>query len=262
MRRLGFITDVHADVHALQDALRELDRLGCDPIVCGGDVVDYGLFPEETLALLRRRKIPCVRGNHDRWMAARWRADEPDDLDDDNDADAEDAEDAADAEDAEDASGSDLSPESLRYLAERPLAWDAILEDVDVAVRHGSPRGEMYGIVEAISLPDARRHLEKAEAEVPLVGHSHRAFVLELPAGALIANPGALLRDPAEDFRQRAMLYDPGTGKFVAEDALPTPGTFGVLELPSKRFTVHRAKDGVEVDVPRVTLGIMSSRRP
>ncbi|MGO9837343.1 MAG: hypothetical protein ACLP1X_24375, partial [Polyangiaceae bacterium] len=40
------------DVHALGDALRMIDAMGCDAIVCAGDTVDYGLFPNETLALL------------------------------------------------------------------------------------------------------------------------------------------------------------------------------------------------------------------
>ena len=39
MYRLAIISDVHADVHALTDALAAIDRLACDAIVCAGDVV-------------------------------------------------------------------------------------------------------------------------------------------------------------------------------------------------------------------------------
>jgi len=48
----------------------------------------------------------------------------------------------------------------------------------------------------------------------------------------MVANPGALLRDPAS-----------------RDDAVSTPGTFAVLELPSLRFSVHRAHDGTEVEI-------------
>jgi hypothetical protein len=34
---------------------------------CCCDLVNYGLFPEETLALLRERGIVTIRSNHDRW---------------------------------------------------------------------------------------------------------------------------------------------------------------------------------------------------
>lgn len=65
--RLAIISDVHADVHALRDALAQIDKLKVDQILCCGDLVDYGLFPEETLTLLRERGVVAIRGNHDRW---------------------------------------------------------------------------------------------------------------------------------------------------------------------------------------------------
>jgi predicted phosphodiesterase len=78
--KLAIISDVHGDVHALRDALAQIDRLDCDQIVCGGDLVDWGLFPAETIELLRERKIPCIRGNHDRWATGRGRADDLDEA--------------------------------------------------------------------------------------------------------------------------------------------------------------------------------------
>jgi predicted phosphodiesterase len=66
MTRLAIVTDVHADVHALRDALAQIDKLGVDQILCCGDLVDYGLFPDETLTLVRERRIVTIRGNHDR----------------------------------------------------------------------------------------------------------------------------------------------------------------------------------------------------
>jgi predicted phosphodiesterase len=77
MALIAIISDVHADVHALRDALVQIERLGCSRIVCAGDLVDYGLFPEETIALMVERQIPCVRGNHDRWALGVGRADSP-----------------------------------------------------------------------------------------------------------------------------------------------------------------------------------------
>ena len=52
MYRIAILSDVHADVHALTDALAAIDRMHCDAVVCAGDVVDFGLFPDETIALL------------------------------------------------------------------------------------------------------------------------------------------------------------------------------------------------------------------
>jgi hypothetical protein len=30
-------------------------------------LADYGLFPEETVAILRERRVTTIRGNHKRW---------------------------------------------------------------------------------------------------------------------------------------------------------------------------------------------------
>ena len=61
------LSDLHADVHVLQDALHTIYQLNCDGIVCAGDVIDYGLFPDEVIGLLIQHNIPTIRGNHDRW---------------------------------------------------------------------------------------------------------------------------------------------------------------------------------------------------
>lgn len=65
--KLGVLSDVHSDLQALKEAFRQLDRMGCERVVCAGDIVDYGPFPDETIALLQKRGVPCIRGNHDWW---------------------------------------------------------------------------------------------------------------------------------------------------------------------------------------------------
>lgn len=61
--RLGFVTDVHGNLHALRAALDVLHDV--DEVICLGDVVDLGPQPVEVVDLLRERSIRCVRGNHD-----------------------------------------------------------------------------------------------------------------------------------------------------------------------------------------------------
>lgn len=69
--RLGILADVHSDVAALDDALARLAALGCDEIVCAGDVVGYGYAPDGAIATLRANGVATVRGNHDRWLIER-----------------------------------------------------------------------------------------------------------------------------------------------------------------------------------------------
>jgi predicted phosphodiesterase len=143
-------------------------------------------------------------------------------------------------------------PSAVREVRITAEIWDAVPDGVRVAARHGTPKSDMEGIDprRATGL-DARRWLADAEADVLVVGHTHIAFALQVAGGGLIVNPGALLRDPAHRSDPGAMLFDPDTGKSVPMPPLEG-GTFGVLELPAKTFTVYRAADGAEVDILRI----------
>jgi predicted phosphodiesterase len=210
-------------------------RISADAVVCAGDIVDGAPFPEETIALLRERRVPCIRGNHDRWAIGRGSAATPGEADDD----------AA----PYDASGFGLSDDAVAFLAALPTAWDATIDGVRVAVRHGTPRSDMDGIYpDQASAGDIERWLAETRADVLVVGHTHLAFELSaFGHRGVVVNPGALYRGANDGVAgASAWLLDPERGTF-APGPPPGGGTFGVLDLPSMRFTVHRAADGAVV---------------
>src|SRR5262249_34323072 len=64
--RLALISDVHANLEALEATLADIARRSADRIVCLGDIVGYNTNPAECIALLRQVRCPCLAGNHDR----------------------------------------------------------------------------------------------------------------------------------------------------------------------------------------------------
>jgi predicted phosphodiesterase len=64
--RVALLSDVHANLVALQAVLGELDRQGIERIYHAGDIVGYYPFPNETIQEFRRRGIVTILGNHDR----------------------------------------------------------------------------------------------------------------------------------------------------------------------------------------------------
>jgi len=100
---------------------------------------------------------------------------------------------------------------------------------VRVVLWHAQPKSDMRGIDPgSTTSAEFKAMLELAEADALIVGHTHVPFVRQLGMRRLVANPGALLRDPADGMD------------------LPTPGTFGVLTIEHERarFEVRRARDG------------------
>jgi putative phosphoesterase len=64
-RRVAFISDLHANLVALDATLADIDHAGVDEIICLGDIVDLGPQPQAVIARLHERGVRCVRGNHD-----------------------------------------------------------------------------------------------------------------------------------------------------------------------------------------------------
>lgn len=63
--RYAIISDLHANLQALETVFERIDEIGVDQIVCLGDVVGYNANPNECVALIRDREIPTICGNHD-----------------------------------------------------------------------------------------------------------------------------------------------------------------------------------------------------
>ena len=63
--RIAVISDIHANLHALETVLADVDRESVDEIWCLGDVVGYGPRPNECCDLIRERTAISLCGNHD-----------------------------------------------------------------------------------------------------------------------------------------------------------------------------------------------------
>ncbi|MBE0645572.1 MAG: metallophosphoesterase family protein [Bacteroidetes bacterium] len=63
--RLAIISDIHANLEALERVLEDTELMQADRLVCLGDIIGYGSDPAACVALLRERADICVLGNHD-----------------------------------------------------------------------------------------------------------------------------------------------------------------------------------------------------
>ena len=63
--RYGIISDIHANLEALDAELGALRELGAERFVCLGDVVGYGASPNECVERVREIADEVLAGNHD-----------------------------------------------------------------------------------------------------------------------------------------------------------------------------------------------------
>jgi putative phosphoesterase len=226
---VGVLTDIHGDIFALDAALARLREMGCDQILCAGDLVDIEPFGEEVVQRLKTEKgVICILGNHDRWaLEFRHRR-----------QDARRFFEPCSVSDVM-GSGAELTRDSLVWLSTLPHSWSAELEGVRVAMWHARPGSDMEGIETERTGPDLRqRLLEQARADILIVGHTHTEFelVVNVSAGKIL-NPGACC--------SKTYAFK-SSGSLAVTDGFRS-ATFGVLELPSMRFEVYHALDGERV---------------
>jgi putative phosphoesterase len=165
--KVGLISDIHGDPFALELAWSYLTVMGADRIICAGDLVGYGPFPDRVVSFLQKHRIEAVRGNHDRWALERGPG-APDEF-----------------------GGGPPGSETLEYLRALPFDLVVAADPFVAVVVHGSPRSDMEFVTrETHPRKVLRRYLLDLQCELLVVGHTHRPMWFRCADGMVI-NPGS-----------------------------------------------------------------------
>lgn len=62
---IGVMSDIHANIKALEAAVRKFEVLGVDKVYVCGDIVGFGTYPNECCSLIRESNYKTVLGNHE-----------------------------------------------------------------------------------------------------------------------------------------------------------------------------------------------------
>jgi predicted phosphodiesterase len=63
--RFAILSDIHANLEALEAVLADARAQACTHFICLGDVVGYNANPGECVKLIQELECPVVKGNHD-----------------------------------------------------------------------------------------------------------------------------------------------------------------------------------------------------
>jgi diadenosine tetraphosphatase ApaH/serine/threonine PP2A family protein phosphatase len=184
--RVAVISDIHANLHALQAVLAEIDREAPDELWCLGDLVGYGARPNECCRLVQERADLCLVGNHDLVALGRLS------VSDFNDEAA-----AAAVWTSE-----ILTDGSRAFLESLEPSGEA--EGVDLF--HASARDPIWEYV--LTEEAALATLDLSPARLVLVGHSHVALAITLIDGRV---QGGLAPGGAEVALEERWLLNPGS---------------------------------------------------
>lgn len=165
--KIGLISDPHATVAPLAEALAIFRREGVAQVFCAGDIGGYGNELDETVALLQRHGVRAIRGNHELWAL------EQDEF-----------------------PGSSTSRD---YFAALPAALALTIEGISLYMVHAEPpdrvsRGlrlfDQHGTVIPQTCAAWQQRLAGFDHEVLILGHTHQVYAVQL-GRTLVINPGS-----------------------------------------------------------------------
>lgn len=176
--RIALISDLHANEVALRAVLADVDRVGCDEVICLGDVATLGPQPNAVIQLLRERTTRRILGNHDDFM---------------------------------------LNPKLIHSYTEVPVVVDSVewcrarLSEDEVAflrtfspnlevdlgggatlvLYHGTLRSHMEDLLATTPSEEVDEMLQGRRGTIMAGGHTHLQMVRQ-HNGILIVNPGSV----------------------------------------------------------------------
>lgn len=199
---VAVVTDIHANLPALEAALGRIEELGIERTYCGGDLVGYGPHPNEVCSLIAERELPTIYGNYDHAIAR-----------------------------DEDDCGCAYVTEHDRELGRRSVAWTLAHTDQPsknfmrelpfdlhfelggerVHLVHGSPRKVNEYLFEEKPASLYER-LARSESDEALVfGHTHKPWVDDF-GGVRFINCGSVGKPKDGDPRASFAVLRPGNG--------------------------------------------------
>jgi diadenosine tetraphosphatase ApaH/serine/threonine PP2A family protein phosphatase len=210
---LAVLYDIHGNLVALDEVLKDADAAGADAYLLGGDFASFSPWPLETVERLRAlEETTWIRGNGERWLREPP-ADRPDVA----------------AELAAHDSGLGTN-EGWLYSLQAQVELDGVL------YVHGSPLSDVESFP-AEPGEDDERMLNGVHDTTVVFGHSHLQFERPGPNGTTLINPGSAgmpldgdvraayaLRHVDGRFEFRRVDYD---YERAAQAWEKMPGTFG-----------------------------------
>jgi len=180
--RIAVLSDIHANLHALQAVWEDVSRLNVDNVYCLGDLVGYGAYPNEVVAFVQENRIHTVMGNYDeavgydmRQSGTLSRTDDEDRLD----------------RLTLGWTRRETSMEGKTYLQSLPISRRERHRMMSMVFVHGSPRRMDEYLYPDLPLATFQAMARLADSDVVFMGHTHLPLVRRVD-GTWFVNPGSV----------------------------------------------------------------------
>ncbi len=174
--RLGVISDLHANIHALRAVWKKFQDLHVTQIVCLGDLVGYGATPDEVLRFVRENEVNTTMGSSEARLVFDLLTKEIR---------------LGIADQTIEWSKTRLSTEDFQWMRALPMTGKMQTVHGRVRFMHGLPDDPDAKVDLADSQKNLNELLEKMNCQIFITGGSHVPGIREVNQGFII-NPGSV----------------------------------------------------------------------
>lgn len=165
--KIGLISDVHATVAPVQEAIELFQREAVDMILCAGDIAGYGNELQQTIDLLIESDCESIIGNHEIWYLEKNTGPE--------------------------------NEQAAVYFNSLPLTKELSVDGIKLHMVHANPPDSCSGGIRLLDqqgelIPEQYAywsdHLAEFDYDVLIVGHTHQVYAQQM-GRTLLINPGS-----------------------------------------------------------------------
>lgn len=169
--RVALLSDIHANLPALESVLADIDNRKPDAVYCLGDLVGYNIWPNEVSKTIRERGIPTIAGNYDQGIGLN--------INDCGCAYKTD-EDKANGAVSIAYTNEVVNDKERAYLRSLPahirVEYKLNTDDIQLLLVHGSPRRINEYLFEDRDEKSLLRIMRDAHADIMCFGHTHKPY--------------------------------------------------------------------------------------
>ena len=203
--KIAVISDIHANLVALQEVVKDMTNEGCERVICLGDIVLAGPQPKETIDFIKQQDWLVIQGNTDKlivdfgsevleMLQQRFPVIAKSIVDD----------------------IAQLTDDDIAYLNELPPQVMLEVEGLNLHLVHGSPRANNEDIMPNMPLETIEEIISDTTADLILCGHTHIPCGYQTNGNQTVVNVGS-----------------------VGRPMTPTPlACYVVLEIENGKFTL------------------------
>ncbi len=205
--KIAIISDIHANLNALEKVMEDIKKQGCEKVLCLGDLAMAGPQPQTILDFIRKQPDwTIIQGNTDK-LIADYNPEIIENLKSKYPVMAQALENDVNL----------LKDDEKEFLRNLPPQKELEIEGVKILMVHGSPRRNNEDIMPNMPLKEVEEMLEGVKADLIFCGHTHLPAGYQTNQKQTVVNVGSVGRPMTSDAKSCYVVANFQDGGFSIE---------------------------------------------